>query len=107
MDDKLKMQRALLDHLEKESEKIQSLMDELLKSMDTIPSDQRHGPAWEANTKRFLELVERSGDVARKLQLGSDKKGRNRKETVLSGRHVPIAQLGPGLSRAGMAGTGA
>ena len=35
MDDKLKMQRALLDHLEKESEKIQSLMDELLKSMDT------------------------------------------------------------------------
>ena len=39
MDDKLKMQRALLDHLEKESEKIQSLMDELLKSMDTIPSE--------------------------------------------------------------------
>ena len=45
--------------------------------MDTIPSEQRHGPAWEANTKRFLELVERSGDIARKLQLGSDaiKKG--------------------------------
>jgi len=39
MDDKLKMQRALLDHLERESEKIQSLMDELLKSMDTIPSE--------------------------------------------------------------------
>ena len=77
MDDKLKMQRALLDHLERESEKIQSLMDELLKSMDTIPSEQRHGPAWEANTNRFLELVERSGDIARKLQLGSDaiKKG--------------------------------
>jgi hypothetical protein len=63
MDDKLKMQRALLDHLEQESEKIQSLMDELLKSMDTIPSEQRHGTAWEANTNRFLELVERSGDA--------------------------------------------
>ena len=52
-------------------------LDELLKSMDTIPSEQRHGPAWEANTNRFLELVERSGDIARKLQLGSDaiKKG--------------------------------
>src|SRR5271165_4206380 len=77
MDDKLKMQRALLDHLEQESEKIQSLMDELLKSMDTIPSEKRHGPAWEADTNRFLELVERSGDIARKLQLGSDaiKKG--------------------------------
>jgi len=77
MDDKLEMQRALLAHLEKESEKIQRLMDELLKSMDTIPSEQRHGPAWEANTNRFLELVERSGDIARKLQLGSDaiKKG--------------------------------
>jgi hypothetical protein len=24
------------------------LLDELLKSMDTIPSEQRHGPAWEA-----------------------------------------------------------
>jgi hypothetical protein len=57
---------------EQESEKMQSLMDELLKSMDTIPSEQRHGPAWEANTNRFLELVERSGDIARKLQLGSD-----------------------------------
>jgi hypothetical protein len=32
MDDKLKMQRALLDHLEKESKEIQSLMDELLKA---------------------------------------------------------------------------
>src|SRR6516164_3325429 len=85
MDDKLEMQSALLDHLEKESEKIQSLMDELLKSMDTIPSEQRHGPAWEANTNRFLKLVERSGDIARKLQLGSDaiKKGAYRKETVL------------------------
>jgi hypothetical protein len=70
MDDKVKMQRALLDHLEQECEKIQRLMDELLKSMDTIPSEQRHGSAWEANTNRFLELVERSGDIARKLQLG-------------------------------------
>jgi hypothetical protein len=77
MDDKLKMQRALLDHLEKESEKIQSLMDELLKAMDTIPSEQRHGPDWETNTNRFMELVERSGDIARKFQLGSNaiKKG--------------------------------
>jgi hypothetical protein len=77
MDDKVKMQRASLNHLEQECEKIQRLMDELLKSMDTIPSEQRHGSAWEANTNRFLELVERSGDIARKLQLGSDaiKKG--------------------------------
>jgi hypothetical protein len=76
----IELRHALLDRIQQESEKVQSYINNLVRSMEAIPLAERVSPEWGpggAFNKRFIELSKLQLDLAGKLIIGSVAVGRS------------------------------
>lgn len=60
------MAHALIDALERKSDELQKLMDDLLAEMEKVPLDERAKGVF---SKRFIELVKKQGALGHQLAI--------------------------------------
>jgi len=73
MGDEEKLRRSFFAHIEHKADEVWKSIDDLQRAMEAVPIAERSGP--ESNTdaelsKRFLELINRLGDIRRQFHLG-------------------------------------
>jgi hypothetical protein len=70
MSDEEKLRRSFFAHIEHKADEVWKSIDELQRAMEAVPIAERSGPESDTDAERFLELINRLGDIRRQFQLG-------------------------------------
>ena len=73
MSDEEKLRRSFLTHIEHKADEVWKSIDDLQRAMEAVPIAERSGPESDTDaelSKRFLELINRLGDIRRQFHLG-------------------------------------
>jgi len=73
MSDEEKLRRSFFAHIEHKADEVWKSIDDLQRAMEAVPIVERSGPESDTDaelSKRFLELINRLGDIRRQFHLG-------------------------------------
>jgi hypothetical protein len=73
MSDEEKLRRSLFTHIEHKADEVWKSIDDLQRAMEAVPIAERSGPESDTDaelSKRFLELINRLGDIRNQFHLG-------------------------------------
>jgi len=73
MSDEEKLRRCFFAHIEHKADEVWKSIDDLQRAMEAVPIAERSGPESDTDaelSKRFLELINRLGDIRRQFHLG-------------------------------------
>ena len=73
MSDEEKLRRSFFAHIEHKADEVWKSIDDLQRAMEAVPIAERSGPESDTDaelSKRFLELINRLGDIRRQFHLG-------------------------------------
>ena len=73
MSDEEKLRRSFFAHVEHKADEVWKSIDDLQRAMEAVPIAERSSPESDADaelSKRFLELINRLGDIRHQFHLG-------------------------------------
>ena len=73
MSDEEKLRRSFFAHIEHKADEVWKSIDDLQRAMEAVPIPERSGPESDTDaelSKRFLELINRFGEIRRQFHLG-------------------------------------
>ena len=73
MSDEEKLRRSFFTHIEHKADEVWKSIDDLQRAMEAVPIAERSSPESDTDaelSKRFLELINRLGEIRRQFHLG-------------------------------------